>query len=100
MGTNMIFRNAIRKCWTSLLNDLDPPSMWDLLYQEHVISDDDMQRIQAQVTRSDMARILLRIINCNNDEKVIEKFVKCLESCQPHLARLIEKASSEKSTGN
>ena len=100
MGTNMIFRNAIRNCWTNLLKDLDPLAVLDLLYQEKVIDEDDKQRIEAHVTTRDKSAILMRKIIENNDEKVFEKFVNYLESCQPHLAKLIENASSEKSSGN
>lgn len=55
-------RDLLRKNRITIVNDLEPKDILGHLYQEGIISPDDMERVKAEKTRLEQAEKLLDIL--------------------------------------
>ena len=81
--TNQEVPNALmdflRKRCCLLLNNVEPKEITAYLYQNHLLSDDDCERIHTQVTRQDRCRCLISILSKANPDQAILILIQSLE---------------------
>ncbi|XP_046558046.1 uncharacterized protein LOC124267175 [Haliotis rubra] len=65
----------------SVSTHLEPREVMDYLYQEHALSEEDMDLVNVKVTRKDRCRKLVeRLVNRDDKVKALETFVDSLKS--------------------
>ena len=69
----------LRKHCCLLFNNVEPKEITAYLYQNHLLSDEDCERIHGHVTRQDRCRCLLSILSKGNPEQTISIVIQSLE---------------------
>ena len=79
-------RFRLRKKWKHILSDLEPMEICDSLYQDEILSQDDLEIIHAErIIRKTRCQHLLFKIFLDNDPRTIKKFFDCLDGDHKHL---------------
>lgn len=96
MSTQVKIMAKIRQKHDFLIKELNKEtikSVCDYLYQENIFDRDQIDMIEAQITRIEMARKFLSLMACETDE-ANERFVERLENdaVAPYLAETIRSA--------
>ncbi|XP_013387785.1 E3 ubiquitin-protein ligase TRIM71 [Lingula anatina] len=88
-------RAILRKRFASLREDMLDPKLGilDLLYQNGILETDDVERIEAEVTRGDRVRKLVEIIMVGDHKDSFHQFLRALDEHQPHLSACLRATS-------
>ena len=82
--------NKLRSNHVELIRNLNPEDVTDYLYQERVLTQEDVERIDAGPTRAQKARIFLAILQLKSDNALV-KFLEALrEKGYEELAAKVE----------
>lgn len=82
-------RRKLQQNRLAILTDLDVREILDYLYQEKVLSEDDVERIKVKETRHDRCRLLLDMLP-SKGPKAFKCFVTALETKCEWLADLLK----------
>nr|AGR27779.1 caspase-3-like protein [Haliotis diversicolor] len=84
--------NKIKEKLSELHNDLEAKDLVEHLYEKHVFTADDKERIMHEATRKDKAIKLLDILRNKElpEGDVYEVFLSQLRRTQPHLADMLK----------
>ena len=88
-------KDLLRKNRVGLVEDLDPMSLLSYLFQEQTLSENDVELIKAEKTRSSQAEKLLDVVP-KRGPKAFDTFCRALERTdgQGHLVALLKSAGS------
>ena len=79
-------RLRLRKKWKDILSDLEPMEISDTLYQDEILSQDDLEIIHEEsIIRKKRCRHLLFKVFLDKEPRTIKKFFDCLDDNHKHL---------------
>jgi CASP2 and RIPK1 domain-containing adaptor len=82
-------RNKLRRSRTFLVKDLDTKNILDALYSKNILSAEDVERINAQMTRADRVRLLLDILPTKGP-KAFQGFIESLNDDFPWIVERLQ----------
>ena len=92
-------RNKLRLNHLELIKNLNPEDVTDYLYQEGILGDEDIEKINVAQTRHQKVRDFLNLLRTKSGD-ALDKFVEALrEGGYGELASNIGTADNTKSTG-
>ena len=91
---NSLDRRKLRENYVELVRNLNPEDVTDYLYQEQVLSEDDIENIMSGATRAQRMRMFLAILPKKSKDGLIKLLEAMKRSGYIELADILEKPLS------
>lgn len=93
-------RNVLRRCHVDLVRDLEPRFILDVLYQDGILTDNDIELIQAENSARGRCQVLLSMLPTRGPSAYGSFQKALLKTNYMHLGDILAKIDEEESKGN
>lgn len=97
---NEIFKIILKQHAFLLADNVEPCDLIDLFYQEHLISDDELELVKIGSTRKERCLTFLMYISHSLSENVVSTLILSLKKKYKYISEMIQKTSETMSSQN